>query len=53
MCFHLAVSVFSIDDSDWPGERKNQLVLIGKTSTTPNCVSSCGRVFQGRGQDSG
>ncbi len=28
--FHLAGKRFSIDDSDWPGERKNQLVLIGK-----------------------
>jgi G3E family GTPase len=28
--FHLAGKRFSIDDSDWPGERRNQLVLIGK-----------------------
>ena len=28
--FHLAGKRFSIDDSDWSGERKNQLVLIGK-----------------------
>ena len=28
--FHLAGKRFSIDDSDWPAERKNQLVLIGK-----------------------
>jgi len=28
--FHLAGKRFSIDDSDWPGARKNQLVLIGK-----------------------
>jgi G3E family GTPase len=28
--FHLAGKRFSIDDSDWPGERKNQLVLIGR-----------------------
>jgi G3E family GTPase len=28
--FHLAGKRFSIDDSDWPGERKNQVVLIGK-----------------------
>jgi G3E family GTPase len=28
--FHLAGKRFSIDDSDWPGERKNQIVLIGK-----------------------
>ena len=28
--FHLAGKRFSIDDSDWNGPRKNQLVLIGK-----------------------
>ncbi|WP_415409784.1 CobW family GTP-binding protein [Synechococcus sp. A10-1-5-9] len=28
--FHLAGKRFSIDDSDWPGKRKNQLVLIGR-----------------------
>jgi G3E family GTPase len=28
--FHLAGKRFSIDDSDWPGPRRNQLVLIGK-----------------------
>ncbi|WP_236070251.1 MULTISPECIES: CobW family GTP-binding protein [Prochlorococcus] len=28
--FHLAGKRFSIDDSDWPAERKNQLVLIGR-----------------------
>jgi G3E family GTPase len=28
--FHLAGKRFSIDDSDWPAERKNQIVLIGK-----------------------
>lgn len=28
--FHLAGKRFSIDDSDWNGERKNQIVLIGK-----------------------
>ena len=28
--FHLAGKRFSIDDSDWPAQRKNQLVLIGK-----------------------
>jgi Putative GTPases (G3E family) len=29
--FHLAGKRFSIDDSDWPdGQRKNQIVLIGK-----------------------
>jgi G3E family GTPase len=28
--FHLAGKRFSIDDTDWPGERRNQLVLIGR-----------------------
>ncbi len=28
--FHLAGKRFSIDDSDWKGKRKNQLVLIGR-----------------------
>ena len=28
--FHLAGKRFSIDDSEWPGARKNQVVLIGK-----------------------
>ena len=28
--FHLAGKRFSIDDTAWEGERKNQLVLIGK-----------------------
>lgn len=28
--FHLAGKRFSIDDTDWSGERKNQLVLIGR-----------------------
>ena len=28
--FHLAGKRFSIDDSDWPGQRSNQLVLIGR-----------------------
>jgi G3E family GTPase len=28
--FHLAGKRFSIDDTDWAGPRKNQLVLIGR-----------------------
>ncbi|QNI67348.1 GTP-binding protein [Synechococcus sp. BMK-MC-1] len=28
--FHLAGKRFSIDDTDWSGDRKNQLVLIGR-----------------------
>jgi len=34
--FHLAGKRFSIDDSDWPGERKNQLVLIGRDLDHPS-----------------
>ncbi len=33
--FHLAGKRFSIDDSDWPGERSNQLVLIGRQLDHP------------------
>ncbi|MFM7266587.1 MAG: CobW family GTP-binding protein [Cyanobium sp.] len=28
--FHLAGKRFSIDDTDWPGKQRNQLVLIGR-----------------------
>ena len=28
--FHLAGKRFSIDDTEWTGDRKNQLVLIGR-----------------------
>ena len=28
--FHLTGKRFSINDSDWTGERKNQMVLIGR-----------------------
>ena len=28
--FHLAGNRFSLDDTDWTGDRKNQLVLIGR-----------------------
>ena len=28
--FHVAGKRFSIDDTDWTGDRKNQLVLIGR-----------------------
>jgi G3E family GTPase len=34
--FHLAGKRFSIDDTDWSGPRKNQLVLIGKGLDHPN-----------------
>ena len=33
--FHLAGKRFSIDDSEWPGERKNQLVIIGRDLDHP------------------
>jgi len=33
--FHLAGKRFSIDDSDWPGQRSNQLVLIGRQLDHP------------------
>jgi G3E family GTPase len=33
--FHLAGKRFSIDDSDWPDARKNQLVLIGRDLDHP------------------
>ena len=34
--FHLAGKRFSIDDTDWSGPRKNQLVLIGKGLDHPS-----------------
>ncbi len=44
--FHLAGKRFSIDDTDWNGERKNQLVLIGRelehdklTQQLENCIA--------------
>ncbi len=42
--FHLAGKRFSIDDSDWDGERKNQLVLIGQEmdhSTLKGQLQAC------------
>jgi G3E family GTPase len=42
--FHLAGKRFSIDDSDWDGERKNQLVLIGQEmdhSTLRTQLNAC------------
>ncbi|MGF1494333.1 MAG: CobW family GTP-binding protein [Microcoleaceae cyanobacterium] len=45
--FHLSGKRFSIDDTDWKGEKKNQLVLIGQNldhnlllSQLENCCSS-------------
>ncbi len=39
--FHLAGKRFSIDDTDWPGERKNQIVLIGRDLDHTSCAASC------------
>ncbi|MGB3192747.1 MAG: GTP-binding protein [Limnoraphis sp.] len=45
--FHLSGKRFSIDDSEWKGEKKNQLVLIGQNldhetlrSQLENCLST-------------
>ncbi len=37
--FHLAGKRFSIDDSDWNGARKNQIVLIGKGLNTNQIIN--------------
>jgi G3E family GTPase len=50
--FHLAGKRFSIDDSDWPGERKNQIVLIGKGldhATLQRQLQACVAKDAGRG----
>ncbi|MFM9103323.1 MAG: CobW family GTP-binding protein, partial [Cyanobium sp.] len=50
--FHLAGKRFSIDDSDWPGPRKNQLVLIGKGldhSTLRRQLQACVAKDAGKG----
>ena len=42
--FHLAGKRFSIDDTDWTGDRKNQLVLIGRNidhSTLREQLQAC------------
>ncbi|MCP9813624.1 CobW family GTP-binding protein [Synechococcus lacustris] len=36
--FHLAGKRFSIDDSDWHGERSNQIVLIGRNLNQPKLL---------------
>ncbi|WP_341879515.1 GTP-binding protein [Synechococcus sp. UW140] len=36
--FHLAGKRFSIDDSDWQGERSNQIVLIGRNLNQPKLL---------------
>jgi len=45
--FHLSGKRFSIDDSEWKGEKKNQLVLIGQNldhetlrSQLENCLGT-------------
>jgi G3E family GTPase len=50
--FHLAGKRFSIDDTDWPGPRKNQLVLIGKQlehSTLRRQLQACVARDAGKG----
>ena len=50
--FHLAGKRFSIDDSDWDGERKNQLVLIGQEmdhSTLRRQLQACVAKDAGQG----
>jgi len=50
--FHLAGKRFSIDDSDWPGDRKNQLVLIGRDidhSTLREQLKACVAKDAGKG----
>ncbi|NCG17118.1 MAG: GTP-binding protein, partial [Synechococcales cyanobacterium H12SWP_bin.12] len=50
--FHLAGKRFSIDDSDWDGERKNQLVLIGQEmdhSTLRGQLQACVAKEAGQG----
>ena len=50
--FHLAGKRFSIDDSDWPGDRKNQLVLIGRDidhSTLRKQLQACIAKDAGKG----
>ena len=50
--FHLAGKRFSIDDSDWPAERKNQIVLIGKNldhAKLRQCLQACVAKNAGKG----
>ena len=50
--FHLAGKRFSLDDSDWTGPRKNQLVLIGKGldhSTLRRQLQACVAKDAGKG----
>ena len=50
--FHLAGKRFSIDDTDWTGERKNQLVLIGRDLNHDRLreqLQACVAVDEGKG----
>ena len=50
--FHLAGKRFSIDDTDWTGDRKNQLVLIGRNmdhSTLRRQLQACVAPDAGKG----
>ena len=50
--FHLAGKRFSIDDTDWTGDRKNQLVLIGRDidhSTLREQLQACVASDAGQG----
>lgn len=50
--FHLAGKRFSIDDSEWDGQRKNQLVLIGQEmdhSTLRRQLQACVAKDAGKG----
>ena len=50
--FHLAGKRFSIDDTDWTGDRKNQLVLIGRDmdhSTLREQLKACVATDAGKG----
>ena len=50
--FHLAGKRFSIDDTDWTGDRKNQLVLIGRDidhSTLREQLQACVAPDAGKG----
>ena len=50
--FHLAGKRFSIDDTDWTGDRKNQLVLIGRDidhSTLREQLQACVAPDEGKG----
>ena len=50
--FHLAGKRFSIDDTDWSGDRKNQLVLIGRNidhSTLREQLQACVAPDAGKG----